>query len=59
MWHLIELKSPVLILLREGLVSVEDKGVTGARLVSVDVKGLTRESRKREANREEAWERMV
>ena len=44
MWHLIELKSPVLILLREGRVSVEDKGVTGARLVSVDVKALTGEN---------------
>jgi hypothetical protein len=40
-WHLIGLKSRVLILLREGRVSVEDKGVTDARLVSVDVKGVS------------------
>ena len=45
MWQLIELKSRVFIFLREGLVSVEDKGVTDAPLVSVDVKGLTGESR--------------
>jgi len=65
-WHLIGLKSRVLILLREGLVSVEDKGVTDARLVSVDVKGLSSESRestveslKREANGGGVCEGMV
>ena len=41
MWHLIGLKSRVLIFLREGLVSVEDKGVTDASFVSVDSKGVS------------------
>ena len=41
MWHLIGLKSRVLILLREGLVSVDVKAVADARLVSVDSKGVS------------------
>ena len=44
MWHLIELKCRVLILLREGLVSADSKELTDAPLVSVDVKALSGES---------------
>ena len=41
MWHLIELKSRVLILLREGLVSVACKALADASFVSVACKGVT------------------
>ncbi len=41
MWHLIGLKSRVLIHFREGLVSVACKALTDASCVSVASKGVT------------------
>ncbi len=40
MWILQDLKSRVLILMHGGRVSVEDKGVTDERFVSVEDKGV-------------------
>jgi hypothetical protein len=40
-WHLIGLKSRVLIQFREGLVSVASKALTDASFVSVASKGVT------------------